>query len=307
MFTAISMIKKIFTACLLLLAFGCNNESEKYLPAPEKRKTRKSSTVADSYTSDTMYKALPALVEDLSAQKSIENLLAQNWTNADDLDALRNYDNSSIEFPVRSFSMFTDKTVVKNVRNYMEAGTWSFDDDAKTITFKFDGSKDVYKLKALAPDELRLTNIGIGSETVLVFASDAKRHKNAATDPFYTANLQWRTAPENSETDAAIKQRVKQYLQFFILYYKDAIARRAEVVSFYGFPSCLKWYAGGIYMQSDEDVLENWYALFYNKQQGEQGLSMVAKLLEKKYTWPAGNQNWIKKNLFVLEAMYKNL
>lgn len=307
MFTAICMIKNFFTACLLLLAFGCNNANEKYLPAPEKKKTKKPSTVADSYTSDTMYKALPALVEDLSAQKNIENLLAQNWTNADDLAALSDYDNSSIEFPVRTFCMFTDKTVVKNARNYMETGTWSFDDGAKIITFKFDGSKDVYKLKALAPDELRLTNIGIGSETVLVFSSDAKRHKNAVTDPFYTANLQWRTPPESSETDAAIKQRVKEYLRFFILYYKDAIARRAAVVSFYGFPGCIKWYAGGIYIQNDKNVLENWHALFYNKQQGEKGLSMVAKLLEKKYTWPSGNQNWIKKNLFVLEEMYKNL
>lgn len=287
--------------------FGCNNANEKFPAEAEKQKSKKASSVADSYTTDTMYEALPALVADLSNEKNIENLLAQNWTMADDLAALRDYDNSAIEFPVRSFCMFTDKTVVKNVRSYMETGTWSFDNAAKIITFNYTGSKDVYKLKALAPDELRLINIGVESEMVLVFSADAKRHKNAVTDPFNKINLQWRTPPQKLETEAAIKQRVKQYLEFFILYYKDAIARRAAVVSFYGFPSCLKWYAGGIYMQTDKDVLKKWYALFYNKQQGEKGLNMVAALLQKKYHWPNGNQNWIKKNLFVLEEMYKGL
>jgi hypothetical protein len=301
------MTKTLFVIGIMAIAVSCSN-SEEVKPVLKKEATKKSApAVADSYTTDTMFEALPQLIEDLSAEKNIENLLAQNWTNSDDLQALRDYNNGSLEFPVRTFCMFTDKTVVKNVRNYMETGTWSFDNDAKIITFKFDGTKDVYKLRALAQDELRLTNIGIHSETVLVFSSDAKRHKNAVTDPFFKSNLTWRIAPQQAETDEQIKQRVKQYLEFFLLYYKDCIARRAEVVSFYGFPSCLKWYAGGIYIQSDKDILQNWYALFYNRQQGEKGLKMVSKLLEKKYTWPTGNQNWIKKNLFVLEAMYKNL
>lgn len=300
------MMKHLLALCIVIMAASCSS-NEVIKPDTTKESKKKAPAVADSYTADTMYQDLPQLIEDLSAEKNIEKLLAQNWTNADDIAALRDYDNSTIEFPVRTFCMFTDRTVVKNVRNYMETGTWNFDSDSKTITFKFYGSKDVYKLRALAQDELRLTNIGIHSETILVFSSDAKRHKNAATDPFFKTNLTWRIPPQQPETDVQIKQRVKQYLEFFILYYKDCIARRAEVVSFYGFPSCLKWYAGGIYIQNDEDILENWHALFYNKQQGEKGLSMVAKLLEKKYTWPVGNQNWIKKNLFVLEAMYKNL
>lgn len=302
------MTKNVIAIYLLLFATACNTAQEKQPAITEKgaAKNNKASHV-NSYTADTMYQALPQLLQDLSASDDMESLLAQNWINIDDLDALQYAGESTIEFPVRTFNMFTDKTVVKNVRNYMETGTWAFDKAAKTVTFKFDGSKDVYKLKALAPDELRLTNIGIGSKTVLIFSSDAKRHKNAGTDPFYTTSLAWRIPPKALETDEAIKERVRQYLQFFILYYKDVIARRAKVVSFYGFPGCLKWYAGGIYMQSDKDILENWYALFYNKAQGEKGLKMVDKLLNKKYTWPKGNQNWVKKNLFVLEEMYKNL
>lgn len=301
------MIKTFFAIAILVAATSCNS-GEEVRPVLKKETTKKSApSVADSYTTDTMYQALPQLVEDLSAEKDIENLLAQNWTNVDDIPALRDSHNGSLEFPVRTFCMFTDKTVVKNVRNYMEVGTWSFDNAAKTITFNYDGSKDVYKLRALAADELQLVNIGIHSETVLIFSSDAKRHKNMLTDPFYKTNQLWRIPAEKPETDEVIKQRVKEYLDFFRLYYKDVIARRAEIVSFYGFPGCIKWYAGGIYIQGDKDILENWYALFYNKEQGEKALKMVSKLLDKKYTWPTVNANWIKKNLFVLEEMYKNL
>jgi hypothetical protein len=190
----------------------------------------------------------------------------------------------------------------------MQAGTWKFDNDKKILTFSYSrGGTDTYKIRALAADELRLTNIGIRSETILVFVSDGKRQKDAANDPFTVNNVKWRMAPAVAESDEAIKQRVKEYLRFFILYYKDAIARRAAIVSFYGFPGCLKWYSGGIYMQDDKDMLENWNACFYNKAQAKKGMEIVSHLLDKKYTWPSGDENWIKKNVFVLEQMYANL
>lgn len=296
--------------CLLLIItlLACNNEPGKTGSAPKEDSKKTATSTEDSYTADTLYQSLPKLLEDLSSSENMENLLAQNWINSDDKDALEYADGSTVEFPVRSFSMGTDKTLVKDVRNFMETGTWKFDNDKKTITFSYsDGGSDTYKIRALAADELRLTNIGIKSETILVFISDGKRHKEAVTDPFTVPNIKWRLAPAAAESDEAVKQRVKDYLRFFILYYKDAIARRAHIVSFYGFPSCLKWYAGGIYLQDDKDILENWDACFYNKAQAKKGLDIVSKLLDKKYNWPTGKENWIKKNLFVLEQLYANL
>ncbi len=296
--------------CLLLLFIitACNNQPDK-TPASKAATTQKSKpSIADSYTTDTLYQALPKLLEDLSTSENMEDVLAQNWINADDKEALEYGQDGSLQIAVRSFSMSTDKTMLKNVRNFMETGTWKYNNDKKTITFTYaEGGEDVYKIRALAADELRLTNIGINSETILVFVSDGKRHRDKLTDPFYTTNCQWRIAPGNAETDEAIKQRVKNYLRFFILYYKDAVARRAAIVSFYGFPSCLKWFSGGIYLQDDKDILKNWEACFYNKAQAKKGLDIISKLLDKKYTWPTGNENWIKQNLFVLEQMYAGL
>ena len=293
-------------AALLLTACNNDNKSTDKEKQPGTKKSK--GGVADSYTVDTLYQALPDLLQDVSASQDFTELLAQNWVHADDIIELKHADEGSLEIPVRSLSMSPDFTVLKNCRNALEEGTWKFDADKKTITFTYKGgSKDVYKIRALAPDELRLTNIGIGSETVLTFVADGKRHKVMETDPFYISNNRWRFSPNHPETDEAIKQRLKDNLHFFILYYRDAIARRAEIFSFYGLPSCLKWYGGGIYLEDNKTKLARWEACFYNKAQAAKAYNMMSAVMEKKYTWPKGNANWIKKNLFVLEQMYNAL
>lgn len=296
----------LLSAAIILTA--CGNKADKTSGTKTGTKKKSKESKEDSYASDTMYQLLPGMLQDVSGSGNMETVLAQTWVNKDDKEALEYAEDGKLDMPVRSLSMFNDHSVVKNIRNYMETGKWTYSDADKTITFQYNGgSKDIYKIRALAADELRLTNTGIGSATVLEYVADGKVHRNPDTDPFSIANNQWRIPPPAAETDAAIRERVKGYLHFFILYYRDAIARRASVVSFYGFPSCLKWYAGGIYLQTDEDLLKGWNKIFYNAAQAKKGKDIVSGLLDKKYTWPNGNQNWIKKNLSVLEQLYRNL
>ncbi len=296
-----------FIVLVFVFATGCSEKKKTGEKEDIVSGKKKGGSIKDSYTTDTLYQSLPDLLDDLTPSENMQDLLAQNWIMEDDKDALKDAEEGVLDIPVRSLSMYADNTVIRNLRNSMETGTWKFDTDKKIITFSFTGSgKDVYKLRALAADEMKLTNIGIKSETVLKFVSDAKRYKDVKNDPFYISNNKWRIAPGSLETGAAIKQRLKDNLQFFILFYKDAIARRAELVSFYGFPSCLKWYAGGIYLQKDKEISEKWEACFYSKAQAKKAYTIMDGVLSKKYTWPKGT-NWIKQNLFVLEQMYKQL
>jgi len=57
-------------------------------------------------------------------------------------------------------------------------------------------------------------------------------------------------------------------------------------------------------MVKEEDMNENWYHCFYNKDQAMKAYKMMGELLTKKYDWPKGNTNWVNKNLAVLEQMY---
>jgi hypothetical protein len=298
-----------FTAILFVFITGCNDEKKVGVKDKDETITKAGGSIADSYTVDTLYQDLPKLLVDISASQSIEALLAQDWILEDDKDALEMAsDDGSIEMPVRTLSMATDNTIIKNCRNALEEGVWKYDDAKKTLTFKYkEGSTDLYKIRSFAADEMKLTNIGIGSETVLKFVADGKRYKDKNDDPFYFMNNKWRNKPNVPENDAAIKIRLKESLRFFILFYKDAIARRASVVSFYGFPSCLKWYAGGIYIQDDKEQLAKWEDCFYSQKQATKALDVVREALTKKYTWPKSPANWIKQNLSVLEQLYANL
>lgn len=297
-----------FTAMLFMVTTGCNenkkaDEGKKIVTDSKKQSTE------DSYNTDTLFQALPNMLEDLSSSTNMEQLLTQNWVLDDDKEALEMAsDGGAFEMPVRSFSMAADFTIVKNIRNAMDNGTWKFDEAKKILTLKYtNGSSDIYKLRALAADKMKLTNVGIKSETVLTFVSDAKRYKNAADDPFYIANNKWRIKPRASESDVAIKQRLKDNLRFFILFYRDVIARKSAAASFYGLPSCLEWYAGRISIQNKKEISQKWKDCFYNDVQAMKAYDMMDNVILKKITWPKNTTNWLKKNLFALEQIYQNL
>ncbi|HQW83759.1 MAG TPA: hypothetical protein PK987_04830, partial [Ferruginibacter sp.] len=100
---------------------------------------------------------------------------------------------------------------------------------------------------------------------------------------------------------------LKENIHFFLLFYKSALDKDEKTVSFWGLPSCFKWYGGGIFLKKEKELKENWINCFYNKEQAMQAYHLAEKLMEVKYTWPKGEQNWLKLNLAVLEQMYKKL
>ena len=241
---------------------------------------------------------------DLSASRNMTELLCQGWELEDDLDGMQSSDEPMGILPFRSYYLSGDSTFVKNPRNMMEYGTWQFNQQQKNITFHYSkGEKDIYKIAALAPDELVLVNTGIESVTKLKFVATGKKYNSICDDPFHISNNQWRLHPKKTESEEQIRQRLKAYLHFTILFYRDNLAKESKTISFYGLPTCLKWYAGGIYMIKEPDLKENWFYCFYNKEQGLAAYKMMSALLTKKYNWPKGKMSWVKKNLSVLEQM----
>jgi len=245
---------------------------------------------------------------DLSNSTNIEKVLCQGWELKDDLETLTMGSQPEGILPFRSYYLAPDFTFVKNPRNAIELGKWNFDKASKTITLNYNsGSKDQYKIAALAPKELKLVNTGINSQTVLKFVSEARAYKNVEDDPYYISNNYWRIKPKKAENDSLLRKRLKEYLHFHILFYRDNLAREKKTISFYGFPTCLKWYAGGIFIIKKEELPENWFDCFYNKEQALKAYGMISALLDKKYKWSKEKISWVKKNLEVLEQMDANL
>ncbi|MEI8060495.1 MAG: hypothetical protein WCG67_10080, partial [Ferruginibacter sp.] len=250
------------------------------------------------------------LVVDLSASKDLSKILSQSWEHEDDLESLKGMDDAStIEIPFRSFYFFSDGTFLKNPRNAIDYGTWVFDNVAKTITLNYqvEKGKNVYKIAALAADELKLVNKSVNSSTILKFIGLGKSFVDPTNDPYHISNNQWRLHPKKKETDIEIQNRLKANLHFFVLFYRNAIAKNATTASTWGLPSCLKFYGGGIYITKKEALHEGWMNCFYNKDQAMKAYEIMDKVIGMKYKWPKDEPNWMKQNLTVLEQMEKNV
>jgi hypothetical protein len=293
------VIKRIFTAIVIPgIIFSCNNESSKN---DRVKKDRVGEDVKSERNTNLIY---------LDTAEHILNTLCQDWVLEDDADGLEGMDeNSKFEIPYRSFYFSTKGSFVKNPRSTFDYGSWSYDDAAKTITLNnnIDGDKDVYKIAKIAFDELTLVNVGVNSGTNLKFIAPGKRFKDANDEPYFLENNRWRIKPKNKESDSAIHQRLKENLYFFILFYKSALAKDDKAVSFWGLPSCFKWYGGAIFLKKKEELKENWINCFYNETQAMQAYALADKLLSQKYNWPKNEHNWLKLNLAVVQLMYKKL
>ncbi len=293
------MIKKIFTAFVVsALIFSCND-------AGKKNGSKNEDLVIENENQeknkDLIY---------LDTAENIYNILCQDWVLADDAESLEGMtETSKFEIPYRSFYLSTRGTFVKNPRNTFDYGTWQYNDAAKTITINnsIDRNKDVYKIAKIGYDEMTLVNVGIGSATNLKFVAPGKRYKNANEEPYSLENNRWRIKPKSKESDSAIHQRLKENLYFFILFYRSALAKGDKAVSFWGLPSCFKWYGGAIFIKKKDELKDNWINCFYNKDQAMQAYALADKLLSQQYDWPKGERNWLKLNLAVVELMYKKL
>jgi hypothetical protein len=285
---------KIFSlsVTVIILLSGCSaNNSKKNTGQGEKN----DSTVS-------------AGVTDLSSTKSIYTLLCQDWDYKDDADELDSSNGvPDLDMPYRGFSFFPDSTVVKDPRQYILFGNWVYNDADKTIAIKYDNGKtEKYKIMKIGPKDLTLIK-NDDKKDKLVFIADGKQEQSYSDDPFYIANNQWRIKPGQPESDDAIKEKLRQCIRFYILYFNDNIKRHSTAISFYGLPSCFNWYAGGISVQSEEKLKGSWTNIFYNDNEAIKAHGIMENLITKNYNWDTTETNWVKQSAPVLQQMYDSL
>lgn len=292
------MIKRIGNACIIIaLITACNSAGTK----KEDAEKNQSAATGEATTSGADLIKLDTAV-------NAYNILCQDWVLQEDAEGLEGMEeDSKFEVPYRSFYLSATGTFVKNPRNNFDYGNWSYDEASKTLVLNNSSSKtkDVYRIINIRPSELTVT-AGNDSKPIK-FIAPGKRFKDPADEPYALDNNRWRIKPAAKEPDSAIHQRLKENLRFFILFYKSALAKGDTIISFWGLPSCFKWYGGAIFIKKKQELKPNWINCFYNEAQAMQAYALADRLLSQKYDWPKGERNWIKLNLAVVELMYKKL
>jgi hypothetical protein len=279
------LIATLFT----IIAAGCNNNAK--------------NTDADSPKKDSIVSTLT----DLSASTDIKKLLCQNWENKEDAeDAALSGGGDGLELIYRGFSFFEDGSVVENPRDNIKFGKWTLDEASKTINIEYNkGGKSQYKIVAIGAKQMILMKQG--DEKKVEYKADAKMQQNPADDPFHASNNQWRIKPVKPESDSAIKQRTEQCVLFYSKFLADNANRGGNIISFVGFPTCFKWYRGGVSIKSAETLEEKWINCYYNKAQAMKAYAMLDEIIGKKYKWNKEEANWVKQSADVVRQMYDTL
>jgi hypothetical protein len=298
---------------ILKLAACSDNNRQTYRPAeimPDTVVTTVEATPEAENTTAFNKKKAPSSPRftNLHGITNIQKILCQAWVMDDDIHTIQNKNEPEGNEIYRCLYLFNDYTYTRNIRSSLEYGTWRYNDATKIFSLNGAGnSTDEYKIAAIGPDDMIILNHSEGSATKLTYLADGVCYKNNSDDPYYIENNRWRIAPKVSETDEQIRQRLKSFINFHILFYKDNIERNSENISFYGFPTCVKWYGAGIGIINEDELPENWIDCFYNKAEAVKAQKMMKAVISKKYNWPKENIGWVKKNLNVLEQMYANL
>lgn len=277
-------MKNVLIASVLLttMVCSCNNNSNE--------KKTVSTVAVDSISTSLNY---------LSSQNTIPQLLCQNWENKEDVDdAVLSSSSGDLEIPFRSYCFYEDGVMVEDPRDVLKTGKWTLDEKAKIIHVVLDnGVKTDLGLNAIGVKSLLLK---AGKGKPVKYVADGKQHKAVADDPFYPSNNKWRLKPTHQETATELKDRIIQCVLFYNKFFQDHADRNAAVISFYGIPTCFKWYRGGISITNKDKLSAKWINCFYNRDQAVEGQQLLENIISKKYKWNRDEPSWIKQSAGVL-------
>jgi len=238
---------------------------------------------------------------DLGHSTAGPDLICQRWDNKEDAEDAKVI-SSLMDMPFRGFYLFKDGSLVKDPRDNMSFGSWSWDDKEYMLTvIPANGMPEEYMLNTLHDTSAVMKKITM--DHPVDYIADGFVHKEVMNDPFYPANMQWRVRPKAAEDDAALHKRVKACLHFYYLFFSDAYKRNSRYIEFRGLPTCFTWYEGGIHLMKEEKLDKRWRDIFYNAADASKAYIILDKMISKKYNWDKEEKRWVKQNAGVLQQM----
>jgi hypothetical protein len=276
-------LKNFISAAFVLITvlFACNTNTKKQ--------------TVNTVTKDTT----PATLVQLSASNTMAELLCQNWEDKEDVDdGILNGSSNDLEIPFHGYSFFEDGSVVQNPGDNFKTGKWSLDEKAKHISIVFNkGTRQDLQLNAIGVKSLLLK---AGKDKAVKYISDGKRQIKLSDEPYHPQNNKWRIKPAKTESDTDIKNRVIDCVHFYHTFFKNNADHEFPSISFYGIPSCFKWYSGGISIVNKEKIGQKWIDCFYNKEQAVKGQQLLENIISKKYKWNRQEPRWVRQSADVL-------
>ncbi len=189
-------------------------------------------------------------------------------------------------------------------------GRWKTDTDNRLFLSDNNNNSEVltYELKYRLDQKMELTLVNTTSNRSYTFLKQSLPLASFKDDPFYPDNNQWRIKPATAENEAALNNRLMNYLKHLALIMKAAKERNLRVVSFQASMGPVKIYNGGIGIHSFESVPSAWKETYFDSSNALSAYTIYRDYLTKNRRYQgAMTGEWIQDDYNILLAVYADL
>ncbi|MFT3704994.1 MAG: hypothetical protein QM802_21690 [Agriterribacter sp.] len=152
-----------------------------------------------------------------------------------------------------------DGTYTRNFGTF-DYGRWQQKDTILILSVRNKGAVNC-SIRNLEEDELLLKITG---HPLMDFRKKPNEFANPDDNPFSVANNQWRIPATKKESDAEIKNRLKNHLHFYEMYFKWGLDSKLSTVDARGTPSLIKMYGNGVVLRPYDQLPAAWQSFFYD-------------------------------------------
>jgi hypothetical protein len=206
-----------------------------------------------------------------------------------------------------AWHFFEDGTLVELGGSNYNLGQWTSIDDNKTIEIQLnnDKIKDSFTVDYLSSDSVNL-KVGAGKQGNRVgLKTDGTNYGKIEENPYHPSNNTWRIKPAAAESDAQIKDRVKNHLTHMIKILEAGTKHQMKVMSFRSSPSMFHQYNGGVGLEPAPKVPEDWIECFFDKKDAKKAYDMMEKSMKTNGSAKTdAKNNWAQNNLIIFKFLH---
>ena len=199
-----------------------------------------------------------------------------------------------------------DSTVLENPKGRMTYGKFSLNNNLIDVTYD-DGRKASYEIVRLNKEELHLDRTEKKKESNLSYIASNTMWPDVATNPFSKQNYAWAKKPSKPAGEAEVREKAKECIRFYQYYFEGFVNGGAKSINFEALPNPFKWYAGGIFIQKEDQLDNKFMNAFYSTDDAYKARQMLQEMLQQKHDWDTTQTNWLKQTAMVLEQMRKKM
>ncbi|WP_207512341.1 hypothetical protein [Longitalea luteola] len=186
-------------------------------------------------------------------------------------------------------------------------GNWQFNDKSELLMqykYLIQKNKSLFAVKRYWHDSLELENvIDIKEDTMYVDYYLVKlRVNDTIPDLFDPALNKWRERPQQSESDEAIKLRLKQVLYYYSAYFANISGNEVPYFNITKILAPIKFYSGGIGVKRYKED-DDWTKVFYDNQDAKKAHVMLNQAFDNIKGYPDQGRDYVKEYIVALKLV----